>query len=280
MSLCAYAAETTPAADFVSRLDWPVDAHHLGGFSGLELTTDGSQFIAVSDRGGIVNGRLIRKDGNLVAIEQGPPGSLNDPDGVPLTGARVDAEGLALRDDGRLFVSFEGYHRVWAYLSPKAAARLPRPPAFASLQGNSGFEALAIDDRGRLYTLPERSGRLSRPFPVWRYENGNWTQPFDLPRRGGFLAVGADFGPRGRFYLLEREFTGVGFRSRVRRFTLAEDSITAEETLFETPVHRHGNLEGLAVWQDALGTIRLTMLSDDNFNSFQRSEFVEYRVAD
>jgi hypothetical protein len=45
-------------------------------------------------------------------------------------------------------------------------------------------------------------------------------------------------------------------------------------------VHRHGNLEGLAVWQDALGTIRLTMLSDDNFNSFQRSEFVEYRVAD
>ena len=39
---------------------------------------------------------------------------------------------------------------------------------------------------------------------------------------------------------------------------------------------RHDNLEGLAVTRAATGQIRLTMISDDNFNPFQRSEIVEY----
>jgi hypothetical protein len=280
VALAACAAETEPGAIFLSRLDWPASAHGLGGFSGLEMSSDGVDFIAISDRGAVIKGQLTRENNRLPTIVGGQVTPLRDPDGVPLRDAAVDAEGLALRDDGRLFVSFEGLHRVWAYLSLDAAARLPRPRAFRDLQGNSGFEALAIDAQGRLYTLPERSGRLSRPFPVWRYQAGVWSQPFALPRRGGFLPVGADFGPDGLFYLLEREFTGIGFRSRVRRFSLAEDRILTEDTLLETPVHRHGNLEGLAVWQDASGAIRLTMLSDDNFNSFQRSEFVEYRVTD
>ena len=280
LTLAACAAETGPQASFLSRLDWPPEAHHLGGFSGLELSADGTRFIAISDRGGVVTGRLLRENGRLVAIEQGPPGPLRDPEGDPLTGGASDAEGLALRDDGRLFVSFEGVHRVWAYLTLDAAARLPRPKPFRDLQGNSGFEALAIDAQGRLYTLPERSGRLSRPFPVWRYDAGTWTQPFAINRSGGFLPVGADFGPDGRLYLLEREFTGLGFRTRVRRFTLAKDRVASEETLLETATHRHGNLEGIAVWRADDGGLRITMLSDDNFNAYQRSEFVEYSIAD
>ena len=160
------------------------------------------------------------------------------------------------------------------------ASILPRAEAFKRLQTNSSVEALAIDARGRLYTLPERSGELTRPFPVWRYDKGRWSQPFEIPRRGGFLAVGADIGPDGRFYLLEREFTGVGFRSRVRRFDMSEDALSAETTLFESHLLRHDNLEGLAVWRDEGGAIRLTMISDDNFNFFQRTQLVEYTVPE
>jgi len=279
VSLAACAAEDMPRAEFLGRADWPASRFDMGGFSGLEVLSDGIRFTTVSDRGWLIHGRLIRENGQLVGIEPDAPQPLRDAQGQVLTGKATDAEGLARGDDGQMFVSFEGLHRVWAYPTTDAAVPLPSLPQFSQLQDNSGLEALAIDGRGRLVTLPERSGQLISPFPVWRYDEGVWSQPFALSRRGGFLPVGADFGPDGRFYLLEREFIGLGFRSRVRRFTLAEDRILSEETLLETSTHRHGNLEGLAVWRDQTGAIRLTMMADDNFNDFQRSEVVEYRVS-
>ncbi len=137
------------------------------------------------------------------------------------------------------------------------------------MQRNSSLEALAIDGNGWLYTLPERSGAEDAPFPVWRFRNGKWDQPFDLPRRGAFLPVGADFGPDGKIYMLERRFSGIlGFASRVRRLTLGPDGVIDEQTVLESPTGRHDNLEGLAVWRDQAGAIRLTMISDDNFRFF------------
>ena len=81
----------------------------------------------------------------------------------------------------------------------------------------------------------------------------------------------------GRLYLLERDFAGIGFRSRVRRF--APDG-TGEEVLLETGIGVHDNLEGISVWRDDLSRIRLTMVSDDNFRFFQRTEFVEYALGE
>ncbi len=66
--------------------------------------------------------------------------------------------------------------------------------------------------------------------------------------------------------------------SRVRRITLAGGPGAADEVLLQTEAGTHDNLEGLAVWQDAAGAIRLTMISDDNFLPTQRTEIVDYRV--
>jgi len=156
---------------------------------------------------------------------------------------------------------------------------LPRHPDFKKMQNNSSLEALAIGPDGAFYTIPERSGGLETPFPVYRYSNGAWTKPFVIPRRGPYLVVGADFGPDGRFYLLERAFNSIfGFQTRVRRFSVEGKRISNEEILVESPSGRHDNLEGLAVWQDGAGDIRLTMISDDNFRILQSTEFVEYRL--
>ncbi len=146
------------------------------------------------------------------------------------------------------------------------------------MQNNSGLEALAIDTAGDLYAIPERSGTEARPFPVYRFRDGAWSQPFAIPRRPPHLPVAADFGPDGRLYLLERHFAGLAFQSRVRVFTLEDDQIVQEQTLIDTLPGQHDNLEGMAVWQDAAGRIRLTMISDDNFNFFQRTEIVEYAL--
>lgn len=263
---------------FVGSYTWPSSAHNLGGFSGLELSDNGRDFTVISDRAGLFTGSFKRNGLRITGVSTGGPIRLRDPKGRALKGWRADSEGLAIGPDGRVFVSFEGDHRVWSYTNHKRAARVPSHKAFEAFQGNSGLEALAINAKGQLFAIPERSGKLTRPFPVWRYSGKRWTTPFSLRRDGGFLPVGADFGPDGKLYLLEREFTGFGFRSRVRRFSLSNTQVKFEETLLETNVWRHDNLEGLSVWRDASGHIRLTMVSDDNFRKLQRTEFVEYRV--
>lgn len=277
-SVLGLPAAAPDKVQFLGSYKWKRADHKLGGFSGIELSEDGLSFTAINDRAKIVTGVLSRQDGRISGVAAKTKGHLRDERGRRLKGQFSDAEGLAVRRDGRIFISFEHQHRVWAYLSLKAAAWLPRPAAFKALQPNSGFEALAIDAKNRLYAIPERSGKLTRPFPVWRYDNGAWTTPFSLRREGGFLPVGADFDTHGNLYLLERAFTGFGFKSRVRRFFFRNDTVVGEETLMESSLLQHDNLEGLSVWTDTEGAIRLTMISDDNFNEFQRTEFVEYRV--
>jgi hypothetical protein len=280
LALYAQARSEPGGAIYLGSYSWHLDNRNFGGFSGLELSDDGARFAAVSDRGFHIEGRLQRSAGVLSGVTSGPLLPLLDPAGLPLSGTRKDAEGLATHTDGRSFVSFEGFHRVWTYPRPAApAAGVPRHRDFTRLQHNSSLEALAIDARGWLYTLPERSGNMTRPFPLYRFRNGAWDKALSIPRRGKFLPVGADFGPDGRLYLLERDFAGVGFRSRVRSFAISPGSIGDERDHLVTRTGRHDNLEGIAVWRDAQNRIRLTMISDNNFHFLQRTEFVEYALS-
>ena len=277
-------AARAETATFLARYVWHEDTPDFGGFSGIEVSDDGSRFWSQSDRARIISGTFARDPvtDRITGVEAAPLHEVGDANGTPLVFPMTDSEGLARSADGRLFLSFEREARV-SELAPDTGRTcdLPAAPAFARMQKNSSLEALAIDDSGALYTMPERSGSLDRPFPVYRFRNGAWEMPFGIPRRGRFLAVGADFGPDGRLYLLERDFDGVfGFRSRVRVFTIRDDRIAAEATLFQTTAPVFDNLEGLAVWRDAEGRIRLTMISDDNFNPLERTEIVEYRLDD
>lgn len=279
------ALPTIAAADkatLLGQFAWSMASPAFGGLSGLELSADGSRFTALSDRGSFVTGTINREGGAITGLAKLALTPMKDAKGQPLITFQSDAEGLAMRGDGRIFASFEHYHRVWTYRSPTSeAAWLPRHTDFQAMQTNSSLEALAIGPDGALYALPERSGTLDRPFPVYRYRKGTWTQPFTLPRRGDFLAVGADFGPDGKFYLLERAFHGLrGFQSRVRRFSLTPQGFRDEKEILISRPGQFDNLEGIAIWRDSSGAIRLTMISDDNFKFFQRTEFVEYRLPE
>ncbi len=289
-SLCAlilalsafWAPAALAQADYLGSFRWSLPDKDFGGFSGLEVSPDGMQFVAISDRGLVIEGRLQREDGRITGVEAGALHQLRNTDGGALGRYEFDAEGLAQDANGRLFMSFEAVHRVWAYAQATATAEtLPRHADFESMQNNSSLEALAIDANGALYTLPERSGKMTRPFPVYCFENDSWRVAFSIPRRGKFLPVGADFGPDGRLYLLERHLAGIfGFQTRVRSFRIGDGAVEDEQTLIETSTATHDNLEGLSVWRDASGAIRLTMISDDNFRAFQRTEFVEYRLTE
>jgi hypothetical protein len=86
------------------------------------------------------------------------------------------------------------------------------------------------------------------------------------------MTVGADFGPDGLFYILERTVSPLGFRSRVQGLD--------DQVLLSTLPSKHGNLEGISVWRDSAGQTRVTMVSDNNFLSVLRSEIVEYSLQE
>ncbi|WP_420858016.1 esterase-like activity of phytase family protein [Marivivens marinus] len=254
-----------------SVFHWAHQDAGLGGFSGIEVSDDGARFTAISDSGIWVRGTFSRSDaGTIDRIDLTAQGPLNDTDGTPATGFRADAEGLAIRDDGRIYVSFEGEARVWTYATLTGeAAWLPRHPDFRDMQVNSSLEALAIGPDGTLYTIPERSGDFDRPFSVYRYSGGKWSIPFSLPRSDEYLVSGADIGPDGRLYILERKVGLLGFQSRLRRFDL--DGSGGVELWSGS----HDNLEGVAIWRDARGRLVASMISDDNFLPIQRTLIVE-----
>jgi len=270
---CAACAD----ANFVGAYHWVEDDPKFGGLSGIEVSDDGGRFVAVGDRGALVTGRFLRENGQITSVSDTVIVPLRDQGGTEYPPEDGDSEGIAVTASGDVIVSFEAVHGLRS-IDDEGVATSPliTNRRFANLQMNSSFEALAVDAAGALYTLPERSGLASRPFPVFRYQNGKWDQPFDIPRRGAFLISGADIGPDNRLYVLERDFVGIGFRTRVRRFELDGSS---EKTLLQTGIGTHDNLEGISVWRAADG-LRMTMVSDDNFRFLQRTEIVEYRLTD
>lgn len=268
---------------FLGAFSWRHDDPRFGGFSGIELSEDGARYIALSDRGGFTQGSITRDaDGRIAAVTAEPVALLKGRKDAPLRARLTDSEGLALAPDGSVFISFEGGARVAHYKQLGGLATdLPEAAEFATLGSNSALESLAIGPDGALYTLPEEAGDAETPVPVFRFKSGQWDARLSVSGRGSFVPVGADFGPDGRLYLLERDFRGLaGFASRIRRFDVTPDALTNEVTLLETPTGLYDNLEGISIWRDAAGHLTATMVADDNFTIFLRSQLVEYRLPD
>lgn len=268
----ASTAETT----LIGRYVLPSENKTYGGFSAIEIGDNGTSMIAVSDRGGFAIGTIKRNaDGTIADIAVGAPVEINTGSASASTSIR-DAEGLAIAADGTIYISFEGDHRIGRFATPTALEdTLPTAAEFAAFASNSGLEALAIDDAGTLFAIPERTRRRADPFPVYRFKDGVWDIPYEIPRTGDLLMVGADFAPDGRLYVLERQVASIGFYTRVRRIDL--ETFTAE-VILETGLGVHGNMEGISVWENDAGETIMTLIADDNYRRILNNEIAEYRI--
>jgi len=270
--LAAVASWQLPAGGMhATTFQWRDDDPRFGGFSALRLAPDGQGFTAVTDKGNWLTGTILRDGSRIVAVESGPLSPLLNENGDPVAPEESDSEGLAIAPDGTAFVSFEQRIGIRRYVTlDTTPERMPNDP-FATLPFNTGLESVTLDGDD-LLTIPE--GPNGDTFTVWRLTD-RWRRDFAIPRRGIFLIADADMF-ENRLYILERAFFGFGFSTRIRRF---DKGGGGEATLLTSRPGKFDNLEGLSVWRDGQETV-ITMLSDDNFMPFERTEFVEYRFPD
>lgn len=257
----------------------PGDAR-FGGFSGLELDASGTNLIALSDHPALFYA-TVQRDANhdIVDVTVDNWARLTSDYGNYIDMLNGDTEGLALTRRNGLFLSLEGTHTL-NYIFPNSHVVnwIDIAPELTTLPWNRGVEAVAIDDVGRPILFRE-GFEPSGEAKVFRFEGNSWTAPYTLQKRGNFVPVGADIGPDGRLYLLERGFVPlIGFKTQIRSFSITHDDLGDEQLLFRSHLRQFDNLEGLAAWQDPAGNIRLTTISDDNFKWFQKTQIVEFVV--
>ncbi len=281
--LAAAPAIAEPKLEHVGTFVWERPESYFGGWSAIEVADNGISFVAIGDNAQILEGAFTRNGDAITAIQKRPIGALKDLDGVPYFrkgGEKLgDSEGIALLLDGTFAISFERNDRILIYRRDEAIARVPDNPQTDALPPNRGVEALAVDDAGRLVAIPEAMPPGAPGFPVWRLEGGEWTTVFRIPRTLGFRPVGADIDANGRLFLLERAFRLVGFQSRIRMFDMNNNDPRGI-AIWQPAMAEFDNLEGLSVWPDSSGGLRLTLISDDNYNWFQKTQIVEFRLTE
>ena len=286
--IAASAGSAAAAADLALRGDFVGAAadDRLGGLSGLIVAPGGSHLTTVSDTGWLFDADILR-DGHGAITGLGPvtPLHLRDNRNRPAEGFHANAEALSGGPGGRIYVAFEGYARIAAFDPPD-----PRPQPlhvwdrFQALWGNEGIEALATLPDGRLLAIAE-TGPEAATYRVLLQQGRSWIELPPLPAPDGYAATGADIGPDGRLYLLERrQGWSLRFQTRIRRLALGAGTdglptFGPAETLLETAPGDLDNMEGLSLWTDAGGGTVITLISDDNFFPWQSTRIVEYALS-
>jgi hypothetical protein len=249
----------------------------FGGISGLIVSDDGTQFLAITDASHWLTGTLQYRDGRLSGVTGGEIGPLIAPDGSILKGKMGDAEGLAGRLDGDVYVSFEGRHRIWRYPFAREGMRgtpsvVATPTDLSSAPPNGGLEGIALLNDGKLLALTESFHDAAGNIRGWVLDQGADPRQVLLKQRPPFDVTDVRQLDNGDVLTLERRFStfgGVGFQMRrIPSAALAASEVMDGEIVADAGMNfMIDNMEALSVRKGANGETLVTIASDDNFNA-------------
>ena len=265
----------------------------FGGISALHVEPDGSRFIAVTDRGSWLRGRIVYRDGRPAGIADAEMAPILGADGKPLAARGWhDVESIA-ELDGKLYVGIERVAQImrFDYRRDGLLARgtpIAVPPDFKTLGRNKSLECLAAPPKGaplagNLIAVAEESldaaGNL-RSFLI----DGEHVERFSVKRSDDFDVSGCTILPPGDLLLLERRFSPArGVAMRIRRVPLASikpGALVDGPPLIEADLaYQIDNMEGIAVHRNARGETILTLVSDDNFSVIQRNLLLQFALV-
>ena len=256
----------------------------FGGLSGLVVSADGREILAVSDRGWWVEGLLFYDDrGNLIG--------LRDANILPMqsriqNGASrefsMDAEALVRSGEGRLIVAFERQHRLWEYRDPIS---YPKPihvnPSLSRLPLNSGIESVVLLGAGKLLAIAE-GGIFEKQFLAFLIMNSGVVEML-YPYDDYFRPSDAALLDEGRVLVLERGYNkAAGASARLvslQRDSIEENSeITRNLMIDLSGLVSMDNFEGLEVISGLAGEYIVYIVSDDNYSRRQRTLLIMFEL--
>lgn len=264
----------------------------FGGISGLHVEADGAHFIAVTDRGSWLRGRIVYDNGRPVGIADAELAPILGADGTPLAAHKwFDTESLTERD-GMLYVGIERVEQIVRFNyrrdGLKARGEVVKVPAdFKSFTRNKSLECLASPPKGapragELIAVTEESLDASGNLRAFAL-NGAETTRFSVKRTDEFAVSDCAVLPPGDLLLLERRYSVArGVAMRIRRVPLKaikEGALLDGVPLIEADLaYQIDNMEGLAVSRTRQGETVLTLVSDDNFAPIQRNLLLQFTL--
>ena len=271
---------------------------NFGGLSGLHIDASGTQLLAISDQGHWLSAHIQINDAGLpIGLDGAVLAPLLDENGSVLEGkSNTDAEGLTVHttNEGtrQACVSFERKHRVLCYTyagtqTPQGPARkLKLPTSFTSqLKNNGSLETLLFmeGESEKFLTIAEQSTSKAHATLLF---SGDVAVEKSIAEQPPYAITDAARIPStGDIILLERRFSplaGVGLSlRRITKAAWTEQSpkpIEGETLLNVGNRYSIDNMEGLSVVEKPDGSIWLHMVSDDNFNSLQRTLLLTFEL--
>jgi hypothetical protein len=266
----------------------------FGGVSAIRVQPDGARFLALTDRGWWLRGRITYADTRPTGIADAEMAPILGPDGKTLVSRRwYDTESLA-QDGGTVWVGIERVNRIvrFDYGKDGLLARgtpIDVPARVRSLPNNKGLESLVFVPRtlplgGTLIAISERG--LDKDGNILGFLIGGPSPgTFTVQRTADFDISDVAMLPAGDLLVLERKFSWTtGLFIRIRRIKLADvrpGAVVTGPTLFEGDLgYAIDNMEGLSVHRGAAGEIVLTMISDDNFSALQRTLLLQFTLME
>jgi hypothetical protein len=266
----------------------------FGGISAIRLLPDGERFVAVSDRGRWVRGRIVYRGTKPAGVVDGEIAPILGPDGRTLASIGwFDTEALAI-DGNTLYVGIERVHRIvrFDYGRHGLLARgqpIPVPPGMATLNNNLSIEALTAVPKGlplggSLIAISERGLDPAGNIRGFMIDGMNFGE-FTIVRQDSFDISDCAVLPTGELLLLERRFAWTsGVAVRLRRIPLASIApgalVDGPGMLTADMGYQIDNMEGLDVHRTGDGDVVITMISDDNFSILQRTLLLQFTLVD
>lgn len=265
----------------------------FGGISALHVESDGSRFIAVTDKGSWLRGRIVYRDGQPAGIVDAEMAPLLGPDGKPLAARGwYDAESLTERD-GMLYVGIERVEQIvrFDYRRHGLLARgqpIAVPPEFKTFTRNKSLECLAAPPKGsalagELIVVTEHSLDAAGNHRGFLLRD-NHVARFSVKRSDDFDVSDCTILPPGDLLLLERRSSiARGIAMRIRRIPLGlikPDALVDGRPLIEADLaYQIDNMEGISLHRNAQRETIVTLVSDDNFSIIQRNLLLQFALV-
>lgn len=253
----------------------------FGGLSGLVLSNNCEDLLAISDQGRWFTATLTYDGATLTGLNAHSLLPIRDRAGkIQKNEVWTDAEAVTRLQSGQIAVAFERRVRIGTYdLAAKGLSApfvpIPYPHAIDEGPWNGEIESLGQLPSGDLIAIAERQRNADGNSLAWIW-NGTRTTAFAIERYSTYNVTDLAVLPDGSVLTMERSLTKTSLPGMaIRRFdpkSVKSGTLVKPELLLEAsvPIYAIDNMEGIALCERD-GETRVTLLSDNNFNTYIQS---------